>query len=85
MHATPKKHFNRPVTTGILMMSTLALANTAQAELAFNVGVFSDYLDDGESSSDNNAVVQGGIDWEDPSGFYLGTWMSTLGLPYTHI
>jgi len=52
---------------------------SAQAELSFNVGVFSDYLSDGASASDNNAVVQGGVDYNHESGFFLGTWMSTLG------
>ncbi|MCA1805347.1 MAG: TorF family putative porin [Xanthomonadaceae bacterium] len=52
--------------------------STAQAELEFNVGAFSDYLLWGTSASSNNAVVQGGIDWGHESGFYLGTWASTL-------
>ncbi|TVP78357.1 MAG: hypothetical protein EA346_11565, partial [Thioalkalivibrio sp.] len=34
---------------------------TAQADLEFHIGVFSDYIDNGESKSDNNAVVQGGL------------------------
>jgi uncharacterized protein (TIGR02001 family) len=78
MHATTKRPLLRPVTNGILLMSTLALANAAHAELEFNVGVFSDYLDDGASGSNNNAVVQGGVDYAHGSGLYLGTWMSTL-------
>jgi uncharacterized protein (TIGR02001 family) len=79
MRNTPKKPLFRPVTTGILLMSTLALANAAHAELEFNVGVYSDYLDDGASASNNNAVVQGGVDYSHGSGLYVGTWMSTLG------
>ncbi|MCG5507842.1 hypothetical protein LPW33_12280, partial [Ectothiorhodospira variabilis] len=39
----------------------LAAPLTAQAELEFNIGVFSDYVDHGESRSDNNAVVQGAM------------------------
>jgi uncharacterized protein (TIGR02001 family) len=46
--------------------------------LSFHVGVFSDYLDDGASASNNNAVVQGGIDYSHNSGFYSGTALSTL-------
>ena len=52
--------------------------STAKADLEFNVGVSSDYILWGASESDNNAVVQGGIDYADDSGFYVGTWMSTL-------
>ncbi|AGA32291.1 hypothetical protein TVNIR_0590 [Thioalkalivibrio nitratireducens DSM 14787] len=69
----------RAAAGGTLLIAALGFAGTAQAELEFNVGVFSDYLDDGESGSDNNAVVQGGVDYFHDSGFYLGTWMSTLG------
>ena len=31
------------------------------------------------TASNNNAVVRGGVDWEDPSGFYAGLWTSSLG------
>jgi uncharacterized protein (TIGR02001 family) len=79
MHSKMKKNLVRPMAAGMLAISVAALANAAQAELEFNVGVFSDYLDDGASGSNNNAVVQGGVDYSDGSGLYLGTWMSTLG------
>jgi uncharacterized protein (TIGR02001 family) len=65
--------------TGALLIGALTFAGTAHAELSFNVGMFSDYLDDGTSASNNNAVVQGGVDYSHDSGFYLGTWLSTLG------
>ena len=77
MHSNLKKTLVSSAVTGALLVGTAGFS-TAQAELSFNVGVFSDYLLDGASASDNNAVVQGGVDWEDPSGFYVGTWMSTL-------
>jgi len=79
MRATTNNRLFRSVTSGILWMGALAFAQAAHAELDFNVGVFSDYLDDGASGSDNNAVVQGGVDYSHGSGLYLGTWMSTLG------
>lgn len=78
MKASTKKTLISSAVAGALLVGTTALS-TAKAELSFNIGVFSDYLLDGASESNNNAVVQGGVDWEDPSGFYLGTWMSTLG------
>ncbi|SIT70171.1 conserved hypothetical protein [Ectothiorhodosinus mongolicus] len=52
--------------------------STAKADLEFNVGVFSDYILWGTTASNNNAVVQGGVDYADDSGIYVGTWISTL-------
>jgi len=78
MKANMKKTLLSSAVAGALVVGTAGFS-TAKAELSFNIGVFSDYLLDGTSASGNNAVVQGGVDWEDPSGFYLGTWLSTLG------
>jgi len=78
MKANMKKTLVSSAVAGALVVGTAGLS-TAQAELSFNVGVFSDYLLDGATASDNNAVVQGGVDWEDPTGVYVGTWWSTLG------
>jgi uncharacterized protein (TIGR02001 family) len=61
------------------LVSGLLAPVTAQAELEFNVGVFSDYIDSGESGSDNNAVVQGGVVYAHESGLFTGVGMSTLG------
>ena len=77
MHSTFKKTLVSSAVTGALLVGTAGFS-TAQAELEFNVGVFTDYILWGTSASDNNAVVQGGIDWGHESGFYLGTWASTL-------
>lgn len=78
MHATLKKSLISSAVTGALLVGTAGFS-TAQAEVEFNVGVFSDYILWGTSASDNNAVVQGGIDYSHESGFYAGTWVSTLG------
>ena len=78
MHSTFKKTLVSSAVTGALLVGTAGFS-TAQAELEFNVGVFTDYILYGKTESGNNAVVQGGIDWGHESGFYLGTWASTLG------
>lgn len=78
MKANMKKTLISSAVTGALLVGTAGFS-TAQAELEFNVGAFSDYILWGTSASGNNAVVQGGIDYGHESGFYLGTWMSTLG------
>jgi len=72
-----KKSLIHSAVAGALLIGSSAFS-TAQAELEFNVGVFSDYLLWGGSASGNNAVVQGGVDYGHESGVYLGTWMSTL-------
>ncbi|TVP87652.1 MAG: hypothetical protein EA347_07285 [Thioalkalivibrio sp.] len=78
MKANMKKTLVSSAVAGALMVGTVGFS-TAKAELEFNVGVFSDYILYGLSESNNNAVVQGGVDWGHESGFYLGSWWSTLG------
>jgi hypothetical protein len=78
MHSNLKKTLVSSAVTGALLVGTAGFS-TAQAELEFNAGAFSDYILWGTSASGNNAVVQGGIDYGHESGFYLGTWVSTLG------
>ena len=45
--------------------------------LTFNLGVYSNYISRGVNYSAGPAV-QGGIDWAHSSGFYLGTWFSSV-------
>ncbi|OOG26406.1 hypothetical protein B1C78_04875 [Thioalkalivibrio denitrificans] len=78
MHSKFKKTLINSAVTGALMMGAAGMT-TAKAEVTFNAGVFSDYILWGTTASGNNAVVQGGIDYEDASGFYVGSWISTLG------
>jgi len=72
-----------------LSPSLIALALTAVAlpafadepapdPLSFNVGVVSEYRYRGISQSRLKPALQGGIDYADPSGFYVGTWASTI-------
>ncbi|MDB5883085.1 MAG: hypothetical protein JWP43_2963 [Ramlibacter sp.] len=46
--------------------------------LSYNVGVVSDYRYRGISQSRLKPALQGGIDFAHKSGFYLGTWGSTI-------
>jgi uncharacterized protein (TIGR02001 family) len=68
---------------------TLALATLAPAvhaedpkpetELSFNAAVASDYRYRGVSQSRLKPALQGGADFvHNPSGFYAGTWLSTI-------
>jgi uncharacterized protein (TIGR02001 family) len=61
-------------------VSGLAQAQAAAPEssLSFNAGVTSDYRYRGISQSRLQPAVQGGVDYADKSGFYVGAWGSTI-------
>jgi uncharacterized protein (TIGR02001 family) len=46
--------------------------------LSYNIGAVTDYRYRGISQSRLNPALQGGIDFTHKSGFYLGTWASTI-------
>ena len=64
------------------LVAITALPTVVQAEDApsttFNVGVVSDYRYRGISQSGLKPALQGGADYSDPNGLYLGTWLSTI-------
>ena len=61
-------------------VSGLAQAQAAAPEssLSFNVGAVSDYRYRGISQSRLKPAVQGGIDYADKSGVYVGAWGSSI-------
>ncbi len=66
----------------IVLATAIAAALTsgaASAELSANAGIFSNYIWRGVSQTADAAAGQGGIDWGNDSGAYVGTWVSTLG------
>jgi uncharacterized protein (TIGR02001 family) len=62
----------------------MSLHGAARAEdppaspFSFNVGAISDYRYRGISQTQLKPALQGGIDYAHSSGFYLGTWASTI-------
>ncbi|WEK59405.1 MAG: TorF family putative porin [Candidatus Brevundimonas phytovorans] len=60
----------------------LIAAGSAQAqsqpEVAFNIGVVSDYVFRGASQTNEDPAIQGGVDVTFGGGFYAGTWASTV-------
>ncbi len=71
--------------TVLLSALTLCGAVFAQAQapepdytLSYNVGVVSDYRYRGISQSRLRPALQGGADFAHKSGFYVGTWASTI-------
>lgn len=69
-----------------LLLSTLVLSGAAFAQttpepdytLSFNVGAVSDYRYRGISQTRLKPALQGGADFAHKSGFYLGTWASSI-------
>ena len=78
----------KKILTPILFALTWAAAASAMAQtaapaepestLAYNVGAVTDYRYRGISQSRLNPALQGGADYADKSGFYVGAWGSTI-------
>ena len=65
----------------LIASAIAALAPGVQAQestLSYNAGVVSDYRYRGLSQSRLEPALQGGIDYADKSGFYVGAWASTI-------
>jgi uncharacterized protein (TIGR02001 family) len=66
----------------LLATSSAAFAQTAPAApestLGYNVGVVSEYRYRGLAQTKGDPALQGGVDYADASGFYLGAWGSTI-------
>ena len=69
-----------------VLLSTLVLSGAAFAQtapepdytLSFNVGAVTDYRYRGISQTRLKPALQGGADFAHKSGFYVGTWASTI-------
>lgn len=72
------KMMKNMVAASVLAATTLA-SGTVMAELSGNVGVTSNYMWRGETQAADESAVSGGIDYAHDSGFYVGTWTSSLG------
>jgi len=65
----------------LIASAIAAMAPVVQAQessLSYNVGVVSDYRYRGISQTRLQPPLQGGIDYADKSGFYVGAWGSTI-------
>ncbi len=79
-----KKHSITMAVAG-LALSGAALAQSAapaapepDSTISYNIGAVTEYRYRGISQSAREPALQGGIDWSNKSGFYLGTWASTI-------
>lgn len=77
MHSTFKKAALTSAVTAALLAGGL-VTSTASAEISANIGFTSNYLFRGVTQTDDQAAVQGGLDFEHEGGFYIGTWASNV-------
>lgn len=69
----------RPLFLGCLLGIGLVSAGTAQASgLSGSLTLTSDYVFRGFTQTDKKPALQGGIEYEAESGFYVGTWGSSI-------
>ena len=66
----------------LLATSSAAFAQTAPAApettIGYNVGVVSEYRYRGQAQTKGDPALQGGVDYANANGFYLGAWGSTI-------
>ncbi|MDP3169096.1 MAG: TorF family putative porin, partial [Polaromonas sp.] len=55
-----------------------AAAPAPESTVSYNIGATTDYRYRGISQSGKKPAINGGIDYAHSSGFYLGTWASTI-------
>lgn len=72
----------RIIAAAVLAASPLLGAKVAMAEgelpISANISIVSDYAFRGISQTEQRPALQGGLDWEHDSGFYLGFWASNV-------
>ncbi len=66
----------------VLSVPAMLVTAPAQAELSGNIGVVSKYVLRGIYEENDGAAIQGGLDYANDNGFYLGWWGSSLGYTY---
>ncbi|PQA85029.1 hypothetical protein C5F52_03280 [Limnohabitans sp. TS-CS-82] len=68
------------IVLALLATSSAAFAQTAPVapEVTYNVGVVSQYRYRGIAQTKGDAALQGGVDYANANGFYLGAWGSTI-------
>jgi len=68
------------IASSILAASTVVSSVALAEESPFtgNIGLTSNYIWRGFTLSNDNAAIQGGLDYNWDTGFYVGTWLSNL-------
>ncbi len=63
---------------GVFAQTAAPAAPEPESTLAYNIGAVSEYRYRGISQSAVKPALQGGVDYTDKSGAYVGTWLSTI-------
>ena len=70
----------RAISLGAAVAAVLS-SGVATAEVTANAAVTNNYIWRGITQTNDDAAVQGGIDWSGGPGFYVGTWLSNVAFP----
>lgn len=71
----------KKLTTALLAAGLMSATFAAQAQegpITGNVTLTTDYIYRGVSQTSGGPAIQGGFNWAGESGFYLGTWASSI-------
>jgi uncharacterized protein (TIGR02001 family) len=69
---------SRSIPLTLATVAALTASTLTHAEFSANMALTSDYVWRGYSQSDEDPAIQGGIDYNHSSGFYVGTWASNV-------
>lgn len=72
------KKLSQAIALAGVVTAGVAVVPAVQAEVSFNVAAASNYVWRGDTQTNDNSAVQGGVDYEHESGFAAGVWTSNL-------
>ena len=70
------RQFIKSLSAALIIGGTIAGTAHAEGEFSGNVTLTSDYVFRGITQADGAPMIQGGFDYADDAGFYIGTWAS---------
>ena len=71
-------NIRKTITAAAVLAALPIMSAPVFAELTGNVSATTNYVWRGATQTGDNAAVQGGVDWNNKSGIYLGTWTSNI-------
>ncbi|MDE0488188.1 MAG: TorF family putative porin, partial [Gammaproteobacteria bacterium] len=73
---------SKRILSAAVLVAWLGSSGTAGAQeessISANLAVTTDYVFRGYTQTGEDPAVQGGLDWADSSGWYVGTWASNI-------
>jgi len=71
-------NYSKSLVLGSVLAAATMASSATFADVTANIGVTSNYLWRGVTQSADLSAVSGGLDYSHESGFYAGTWASSL-------